>query len=119
MPRATNAPASRKRRKRVLKQAKGFWGNRSRLFRYAHEAVHHGQQYAYPDRKNKKRPWRSLWIVRINAMCRSYEITYSRFMNGLKKAGIELDRKQLSEMAIHDETAFVALINKAKEAQGA
>ena len=119
MPRATNAPASRKRRKRVLKQAKGFWGNRSRLFRYAHEAVNHGQQYAYRDRKNKKRTWRLLWIVRINAMCRAYDTTYSRFMNGLKKAGIELDRKQLSEMAIHDETAFIALINKAKEAQGA
>ena len=119
MPRATNAPASRKRRKRVIKQAKGYWGNRSRLFRYAHEAVNHANQYAYRDRKNKKRTWRSLWIVRINAMCRAYDTTYSRFMNGLKKAGIELDRKQLSEMAIHDETAFIALINKAKEAQGA
>jgi len=116
MPRATNAPASRKRRKRVLKQAKGFWGNRSRLFRYAHEAVNHGQQYAYRDRRAKKRTWRQLWIVRINAICRQYDISYSRFMNGLKKAGIELDRKQLSEMAINDETAFVALISKAKAA---
>ena len=116
MPRATNAPASRKRRKRVIKQAKGYWGNRSRLFRYAHEAVNHGLQYSYRDRRNKKRTWRSLWIVRINAMCRANGMNYSRFMNGLKKAGIELDRKQLSEMAIHDETAFVALIHKAKEA---
>lgn len=116
MPRATNAPASRKRRKRVIKQAKGYWGNRSRLFRYAHEAVNHGLQYAYRDRRNKKRTWRSLWIVRINAMCRANGMNYSRFMNGLKRAGIELDRKQLSEMAIHDETAFLALIHKAKEA---
>ncbi len=116
MPRATNSPASRSRKKRVLKQAKGFWGNRSRLYRYATDAVNHSLQYAYRDRRNKKRTWRALWIVRINAMCRSYEITYSRFMNGLKKAGIELDRKQLSEMAIHDEMAFIALINKAKEA---
>ena len=116
MPRATNAPASRKRRKRVLKQAKGFWGNRSRLFRYAHEAVNHGQQYAFRDRKNKKRTWRALWIVRINAMCRSYDTTYSRFMNGLKKAGIELDRKVMADLAMNEAGAFSSIIKQAKDA---
>ena len=116
MPRATNGPATLKRRKKVLKKAKGYFGNKSRLFRYAKDAVDRAEVYAYRDRRKKKSEFRQLWIVRINAICRANDINYSRFMHGLKLAGIEMDRKQLSELAIHDEAAFIALINKAKEA---
>jgi ribosomal protein L20 len=87
MARATNSPASRKRRKKVLKYAKGYFGNKSKLFRYAKEAVQHAWQYAYRDRKKKKGEWRSLWIVRLNAACRAADISYSRFIEGLKAAG--------------------------------
>jgi large subunit ribosomal protein L20 len=118
MPRATNGPATLKRRKKVLKKAKGYFGNKSRLFRYAKDAVDRAEVYAYRDRRKKKSEFRQLWIVRINAICRANGINYSRFMHGLKSAGIEMDRKQLSELAIHDEAAFVALIEKAKEANG-
>lgn len=116
MPRATNAPATRARRKRVLKKARGMFGNKSRLYRYAKDAVNRGECYAYRDRKKKKSEYRKLWIVRLNAAVRPHGITYSRFMNGLQKAGIELDRKMLSEMAIHDEAAFAAIVEKAKAA---
>ena len=116
MPRIKRSVASRARRKRILKAAKGYYGARSRTFKVAKQAVIRAGQYAYRDRRQKKRVFRALWIARINAGSRECGLTYSRFMNGLKKAGIELDRKQLSEMAIHDETAFIALINKAKEA---
>lgn len=116
MPRATNAPATRARRKRVLKRAKGFFGNKSRLYRYAKDATIRGGVYAYRDRKKKKTEFRQLWIVRINAACRAQGISYSRFMAGLTKAGIELNRKSLSEMAIHDEAAFNAVVEKAKAA---
>ncbi|WP_269525508.1 50S ribosomal protein L20 [Coraliomargarita parva] len=119
MPRATNAPATLARRKKVLKKAKGYFGNKSRLFRYAKDAVERAEVYAYRDRRKKKSEFRQLWIVRINAICRANGINYSRFMNGLKTAGIEMDRKQLSELAIHDEEAFKALIEKAKEAHAA
>ena len=119
MPRATNGPATLKRRKKVLKKAKGYFGNKSRLFRYAKDAVDHAEVYAYRDRRKKKTEFRQLWIVRINAICRNNGINYSRFINGLKKANIDMDRKQLSELAIHDETAFLVLIEKAKEAQAA
>lgn len=116
MARTTNAPAIRKRRKRILKATKGYWGNASRLPCYAKQAYDRAGQFAYRDRRKKKTTFRQLWIVRINAACRLHEISYSRFMNGLKKAGIILDRKALSELAIHDETAFNALIEKVKDA---
>ena len=90
MPRATNSPASRKRRKKVLKYAKGYFGNKSKLFRYAKEAVQHAWQYAYNDRKKKKGQYRSLWIVRLNAACRNAGISYSRFVEGLKAANVTL-----------------------------
>ncbi len=116
MPRATNSPASRKRRKKVLKYAKGYFGNKSKLFRYAKEAVQHAWQYAYIDRKKKKGNFRSLWIIRLNAACRETGISYSRFIEGLKAANIKLDRRQLSEIAIADSVAFGSLIKQAQDA---
>ena len=116
MPRATNSPASRKRRKKMLKQAKGYFGNKSRLFRYAKDAVSHALQYAYRDRKAKKRTWRSLWIVRINIACREEGISYSRFTEGLKAAEVVLDRKILADIAVADPIAFKSLVEKSKEA---
>ena len=116
MARATNSPASRKRRKKVLKYAKGYFGNKSKLFRYAKEAVQHAWQYAYAARRKKKGDRRSLWIVRLNAACRNAGITYSRFIEGLAAAKIELDRKVLSDLAIHDEVAFAGLIKQAQHA---
>ena len=116
MARATNAPASRKRHKKVLKYAKGYFGNKSKLFRYAKEAVQHAWQYAYRARKKKKADGRALWIVRLNAACRNAGISYSRFMEGLKAANITLDRKSLSELAIHDEIAFNTLVKHAQDA---
>jgi len=116
MARVTNSPASRKRRKKVLKYAKGYFGNKSKLFRYAKEAVQHAWQYAYIDRKKKKANMRGLWIVRLNAACREAGITYSRFIEGLKAANILLDRRALSEIAIADPVAFKALVVKAQDA---
>ncbi len=116
MARATNSPASRKRRKKVLKYAKGYFGNKSKLFRYAKEAVQHAWQYAYAARKKKKADFRGLWIVRINAACRNAGISYSRFVEGMKAANIVLDRKVLSDLAIRDEVAFNALVQKAQDA---
>jgi large subunit ribosomal protein L20 len=116
MPRATNAPASRKRHKKVLKYAKGYFGNKSKLFRYAKDAVQHAWQYAYAARRKKKGDRRSLWIIRLNAACRNAGISYSRFIEGLKAANIGLDRKVLSDIAIRDEVAFNALVQKAQDA---
>lgn len=116
MPRATNAPASRKRRKRTLAKAKGFRGFRSTHFRYAKDAVRKAMTYSYRDRKNRKRSFRNLWIQRINAAARAAGITYSRMMEGLKHAGIEIDRKVLADMAVTDESAFAALAAQAKAA---
>lgn len=116
MPRATNSPASRKRHKKVLKYAKGYFGNKSKLFRYAKEAVQHAWQYAYIDRKKKKGNMRGLWIVRLNAACRNAGISYSRFIEGLKAANIDLDRKVLSDLAIRDEVAFNAVVKQAQDA---
>ena len=116
MARATNSPASRKRRKKVLKYAKGYFGNKSKLFRYAKEAVQHAWQYAYAARRKKKGDFRGLWIVRLNAACRNAGISYSRFMEGMKAANIQLDRKVLSDLAIRDEVAFNALVKKAQHA---
>ena len=113
MPRVKNGPATLKRRKKVLKKAKGYFGNKSPFFA-AKDAVERAGKYAYRDRRKKKSEFRQLWIIRINAICRENGINYSRFMHGLKLAGIEMDRKQLSELAIHDEAAFLQLIAKAK-----
>jgi large subunit ribosomal protein L20 len=116
MARATNSPASRKRRKKVLKYAKGYFGSKSKLFRYAKEAVQHAWQYAYIARKKKKSDRRGLWIVRLNAACRNNGITYIRFIEGLHAANIGLDCKVLSDLAIHDEVAFTGLVKKAQDA---
>ena len=116
MPRATNAPASRERRKRVVDKARGFRGRRSKLFRYAKNAVMTAEYWSYRDRKTRKRNFRHLWVQRINAASRALGLTYSRFTEGLKAAGIELDRKVLSDLAITDEAAFKAIFDKASKA---
>jgi len=116
MARATNSPASRKRHKKVLKYARGYFGNKSKLFRYAKEAVQHAWQYAYIDRKKKKSDRRGLWIVRLNAACRANGMTYSRFIEGLAAANVTLDRKVLSDLAIRDEVAFMGLVKTAQDA---
>ncbi|MDE0825491.1 MAG: 50S ribosomal protein L20 [Akkermansiaceae bacterium] len=116
MPRATNGPASRKRRKRVLLRAKGFRGFRSKLYRYAKDAVYKARQYEYRDRKKRKGQFRRLWIQRISAASRGRGLTYSRFIEGLVAANIEVDRKILSDIAIHDEAAFDAIFEQAKAA---
>jgi large subunit ribosomal protein L20 len=116
MPRATNSPASRKRHKKTLKYARGYFGSKSKLFRYAKDAVQHAWQYAYRDRKKKKGEFRGLWIVRLNAACRANDISYSRFIEGLHAANIGLDRKVLSDLAIRDEAAFAAVVNQVKDA---
>ena len=116
MARAKNVVATRARRKRTLKLAKGYWGNKSRHFKMANQAVMKSLRYAYVGRKRKKRDFRRLWITRISAGCKQHGINYSRFMYGLKKSGIEMNRKMLSETAIHDPEAFGALCEKAKAA---
>ena len=116
MPRATNSPASRKRRKRILLRAKGFRGFRSKLFRYAKDAVYKARQYEYRDRKKRKGQFRRLWIQRISAAVRNEGLTYSRFIEGLKHANIELDRKVLADLAVVDAAAFSAIVAQAKSA---
>ncbi len=116
MARATNGPASRARRKRILQRAKGFRGFRSKLFRYAKDAVYKAWQYEYRDRKRRKGQFRRLWTARISAAVRPLGLTYSRFMEGLKQAGVELDRKSLSELAIANPEAFKAVFELAKKA---
>jgi large subunit ribosomal protein L20 len=116
MPRATNSPASRQRRKRILQQTKGFRGARSKLFRYAKDAIYKAQYWSYRDRKTRKRNFRSLWVQRINAAARLNGVTYSRFMEGLKAVNVELDRKVLADLAVHDATAFAELAAQAKAA---
>ena len=116
MPRATNAPASRERRKRVLKKAKGYRGRRSKLFRYAKDATMKGQYWSYRDRKTRKRNFRMLWVQRLNAAVRAQGLTYSRFAEGLKAAGIGLDRKILSDLAITDEATFKGIVEQVKGA---
>ena len=117
MPRATNGPASRRRRNNRLKLAKGFRGARSKLFRQATEAVDRAQAMAYVHRKHKKRDFRRLWTVRINAACRMDGINYSRFIDGLNKCEIKLNRKMLSEIAISDPAAFKAIVTTATAAE--
>jgi large subunit ribosomal protein L20 len=114
--RVTNSPASRKRRIRVIKAAKGFRLKRSKLYRYASDALDHGMQYAYRDRKTKKRTFRALWQVRINAAARAAGITYSRLIEGLKAAQCGLDRKMLAELAARDAAAFAELAQLAQKA---
>jgi large subunit ribosomal protein L20 len=116
MPRATNGPASRKRRKRVLLRAKGFRGFRSKLYRYAKDAVYKARQYEYRDRKKRKGQFRRLWIQRISAGVRAQGLTYSRFIEGLNAANIEVDRKILADLAVNDEAAFNAIVEQAKTA---
>ena len=116
MARVKGALATRKRRKKVLKLAKGYWGAKSKHFKMAKEAVMKSGNYAYIGRKQKKRDFRRLWITRISAGCKANGINYSTFMNGLKKAGITLNRKMLSEIAIADAAGFTALVEKATAA---
>lgn len=116
MARIKGALATRKRRNRTLKLAKGYWGGKSRLFKTAKEAVMKSSQYAYIGRKLKKRDFRRLWITRISAACKANGMNYSTFMNGLKKANVTLNRKMLSEIAINDAAGFTALTEKAKAA---
>ncbi len=116
MARVKGALATRKRRKKVLKLAKGYWGAKSKHFKMAKEAVMKSGNYAYIGRKQKKRDFRRLWITRISAGCKANGMNYSTFMNGLKKAGITLNRKMLSEIAVSDAEAFTALVEKAKAA---
>ena len=116
MARVKGAMATRKRRNKTLKLAKGYWGGKSKLFKTAKEAVMKSGQYAYIGRRQKKRDFRKLWITRISAACKMNGINYSQFMNVLKKANITLNRKMLSEIAIHDAAAFTALVEKAKAA---
>ena len=118
MPRTTSAPARNKRKKKIFKVAKGYFGGRKNLYRTAKDAVEKGWQHAYRDRKKKKRTFRRLWITRINAAARENELSYSRFMNGLKQAGVELDRKVLADLAVHSPEAFSALADRAKEGLG-
>jgi large subunit ribosomal protein L20 len=114
--RITNSPASRKRRSRMIRAAKGFRMRRSKLYRYASDAVDHGRQYAYRDRRRKKRTFRYLWQIRINAAVRELGLTYSRFIEGLKAAKCELDRKVLADIAATDAAAFTEIVNVAKAA---
>ena len=113
MPRSTNAPASRNRRRKVLKRAKGFFGGRSKLYRTAQETVDRARAFATRDRKTRKREFRTLWTIRINAACRQYGTTYSRLMAALKKANIGLDRKSLADIAVQDIQAFQKIVELA------
>ena len=111
MARVKRGVIARARHKKVLKQAKGYYGARSRVYRVAVQAVTKAGQYAYRDRRNKKRQFRQLWIVRINAAARQNGLSYSRFINGLKKASVEIDRKILADIAVHDQSGFAALVD--------
>lgn len=116
MARVKRGVVARRRHKKVLKQAKGYYGARSRVFRVAKQAVIKAGQYAYRDRRQRKRQFRSLWITRINAASRANGLSYSRLINGLKKAEIVLDRRVLADLAVHDKAAFAAVVEKAKGA---
>ncbi len=116
MARVKGGNVSKNRRRKVLKEAKGYFGSKHRLYKTAQEQLFHSGAYAYRDRKQNKRNFRKLWITRINAACRENDISYSKFINGLTKAGIEINRKMLSEMAIDDAKSFAALVETAKKA---
>jgi len=119
MPRARSNVPRLKRKKQIMKAARGAYGGRSKLWKAAKETVERGWKYAYRDRKNKKRDFRRLWITRINAGAHQNDLSYSKFMNGLRKAGIEIDRKILADLAVHDPAAFTALADKARSALNA
>ena len=116
MPRVKRGVVAHRRHKKILKQAKGYYGARSRIFRVAKQAVTKAGQYAYRDRRQRKRQFRSLWITRINAQSRANGLSYSRLINGLKKADIALDRRVLADLAVHDKAAFTAIVEQAKAA---
>ena len=116
MPRVKRGVVANRRHKKVLKQAKGYYGARSRIFRVAKQAVTKAGQYAYRDRRQRKRQFRALWITRINAQSRANGLSYSRLINGLKKAEIGLDRRVLADLAVHDKPAFTAIVEQAKAA---
>ncbi len=116
MPRVKRGVVAHRRHKKILKQAKGYYGARSRVFRVAKQAVTKAGQYAYRDRRQRKRQFRSLWITRINAQSRANGLSYSRFINGLKKADIVLDRRVLADLAVHDKPAFTTIVEQAKAA---
>ena len=115
MPRVKRGVAAHRRHKRILKEAKGYFGTRRRLVKTAREAVHKGWQYAYRDRKQRKREFRTLWIARINAAAREHGLSYSRFVHGLSQAGVEIDRKNLAQIAVTDPQAFAELAKLAKD----
>ncbi|MCM2971302.1 MULTISPECIES: 50S ribosomal protein L20 [Larsenimonas] len=117
MPRVKRGVVARRRHNKILKQAKGYYGARSRTFRVAKQAVIKAGQYAYRDRRQRKRQFRALWITRINAAARIHGMSYSKFVAGLKKSGIEIDRKVLADLAVHEKAAFGAIVEKAKAAQ--
>ncbi|MEL7045443.1 MAG: 50S ribosomal protein L20 [Pseudomonadota bacterium] len=119
MPRVKRGVVAHRRHKKILKQAKGYYGARSRVFRVAKQAVTKAGQYAYRDRRQRKRQFRALWITRINAQSRSNGLSYSRLINGLKKAQIGLDRRVLADLAVHDKRAFAAIVEQAKAALAA
>jgi large subunit ribosomal protein L20 len=110
MPRATNKVAARRRRKKILNMAKGYWGRRSKIYTIAKHAVHKALQYAYRDRRQRKRQFRRLWIIRINAAARLNGSTYSRFIGAVRKADVQLDRKALADLAVHDPNAFAQIV---------
>jgi large subunit ribosomal protein L20 len=114
MPRVKRSVTAKKKRRRILKMAKGFFGARSRLLKTATEAVERAMKYAYRDRRVRKRDFRKLWITRINAAARIHEISYSRLIDGMKKAGVEIDRKILAELAVHDPRGFSEIVSVAK-----
>ena len=116
MPRVKRSVHARKKRRKVLEQAKGYWGLKKSSYRYAKEQVEHSLVYAYRDRKNKKRTFRQLWIIRINAAARENGLSYNQFIDGLHKAGIALDRKSLAELAVSDPAAFTLVAEQAKSA---
>jgi large subunit ribosomal protein L20 len=111
MPRAKNRVASRRRRKKILNHAKGYWGARSKLYRTAKSAVEKGWQYAYRDRRQRKRQFKRLWIARINAATRQHGMSYSRFMGAYRKSGLEMNRKALADLAVHDPDAFGQIVD--------
>ncbi|WP_136246580.1 50S ribosomal protein L20 [Halomonas borealis] len=117
MTRVKRGVVARRRHKKILSQAKGYYGARSRVFRVAKQAVIKAGQYAYRDRRQRKRQFRALWIQRINAGARQHGMSYSRFVGGLKKTGIEIDRKVLADLAVNEKAAFAAIVEKAKAAQ--
>lgn len=119
MPRVKRGVTAHARHKKIMKQAKGYYGARSRVFRVAKQAVIKAGQYAYRDRRQKKRQFRALWIARINAAARDNGLSYSRLINGLKRAGVEVDRKMLADIAYHDSVAFGAIAEQAKGALAA